>query len=118
MTRYIVWRQGLPLIKIHKADREKLLTPLKILKEAGCSAAEILVIEVQRTFPIDSKELNDWYYRSEKESNAKKRHDQEYLRYCKSQIKAACEAAKIGEEIVSVKIWAEERRREWAQGGY
>lgn len=118
MTRYFLWRSCLPSIKIWKTDREQLLTPLKILKEAGCSPSEIAVIEVQRTFPIDAKELDEWYYRTEEESNAKKRHNQEYLRYCKSQIKAACEAAKIGEEITSIKIWVEERRREWARGGY
>lgn len=111
MTRYILWRSNLPSIKIHKADREKLMSPLKILKEAGCTPAEISTIEVQRTFPIDSKELYVWYQRSAKEMNSSKRHSSEYARYCIGQIRAAYEAARIGEEITSIKIWVEERRR-------
>lgn len=111
MTRYILWRSSLPSIKIHKADREKLMSPLKILKEAGCMPAEISTIEVQRTFPIDIKELYAWYQSAAKEMNSPKRHNAEYARYCTGQIRAAYEAARIGEEITSVAIWAEERMR-------
>lgn len=113
MTRYLLWRSNLPTIKIHKADREKLLTPLKILKEAGCTATEISQIEVQRTFPIDSTELKAWYEKSAREGNLARRHNQAYAGYCAGQIRAAYEAAKIGEEITSVVIWTEERRRTW-----
>lgn len=111
MTRYLLWRSNLPSIKIHKADREKFLSPLKILKEAGCTPAEISTIEVQRTFPIDSKELYAWYQSAAKEMNATKRHNAEYARYCTGQIRTAYEVARIGEEVTSIKIWAEERRR-------
>lgn len=111
MTRYILRRQCLPTIKIHKADREKLLSPLKILKEAGCTAAEITEIEMQRTFPVDSKELSAWLNQAEKESNLSRRHTQPYTRYCATQIRAAYESARIGEEVTSVVIWMEERRR-------
>lgn len=113
MTRYLLWRSNLPTIKIHKADREKLLTPLKILKEAGCTAAEITEIEVQRTFPICGKELETWYNKAARENNLTRHHNRPYTGYCAGQIRAAYEAAKIGEEITSVKIWTEERRRTW-----
>ena len=111
MTRYILWRSNLPTIKIHKTDSEKLLSPLKILKEAGCTASEINQIEVQRTFPIDSTELKAWYEKAARENNLTSRHNQSYTGYCAGQIRAAYLAARYGQEITSVIIWMEERRR-------
>lgn len=111
MTRYLLWRSNLPSIKIHKADREMLLSPLKILKEAGCTVSEINQIEVQRTYPIDSSDLKAWYIKAARENNLTARYNQVYTGYCAGQIRAAYEAARIGQEVTSVIIWTEERRR-------
>lgn len=111
MTRYILWRQSLPPIKINRPDSSKLLTPLKILKEAQCSALEVSRIDVQRTFPIDSRELQAWYYETQKDLYLKHRN-WDCIRYCLTQIYAAYSAAKIGNEITTVTIWTEEGMQE------
>ena len=111
MTRYILWRQALPPIKINKPDSSKLLTPLKMFKEANCTASEVSKIDVQRTFPMDSRELQTWYYETQKELYLKRRN-WNYIRYYLTQIYAAYSAAKSGNEITTVTIWTEERMRE------
>lgn len=112
MTRYIVRKQGMPMQIILKSDGAKLLTIKKILKETGCYIYDIEEVELQRTFPIDTKELYDWYNRSARESNMAKHREKPWTGWAAGRIWAAHEAAKIGHEITSVKFWIAEHRRD------
>lgn len=99
----------MPPMTFNRPDSSRLLTPLKILKEGNLTPSEIGKIEIQRTFPIDARDLQTLYFGSDREVTASKHRNREYVRYCINQIEAAYVAAKLGEEVTSITIWTDER---------